>query len=75
MGNFCLGKNDKVNASDPTVPSTQKVTKISHKDTGVIAQPTTAHGLSLKKTITHEEQRVALILSLTVGFATWHMFR
>ena len=68
-GKFSLGKNDKVNALELTVP--QKVKKISHK---VVAQPTTAHGLSLKPAITHEEERVALILFLAVGFATWHMF-
>ena len=65
-GKFSLGKNDKVNALKPAVPkhtSTQKVTKIS--------QSTTAHGLA----ITHEEEKVALILSLAVGFATWHLFR
>ena len=53
-GKFSLGKNDKVNALEPTVP--QKVTKISHK---VIAQPTTTHGLSLKPAITHEEEKLA----------------
>ena len=70
-GKFSSGKNDKVNALKPAVPkhtSTQKVTKISHKDT---AQPTTTHGLA----ITHEEEKVALVLSLAVGFATWHLFR
>ena len=67
---FSLGKNDKVNTLEPAVP--QKVTKISHK---VVPQPTTAHGLSPKPAITHEEERVALVLSLAVGFATWHMFR
>ena len=68
-GKFSLGKNDKVNALELAIPQT--VTKISHK---VIAQPTTAHELSLKPGITHEEERFALILSLAVGFATWHMF-
>ena len=63
---FNLGKNDKVNTLEPAVP------KIIHK---VVAQPTTAHGLSPKPAVTHEEERVALILSLAVGFATWHMFR
>ena len=72
-GKFSLGKNDKVNALEPMPPPppppphTQKVTKIS-----VVAQPTTAHGLSPN---THEEERAALILSLAVGFATGHMFQ
>ena len=58
---------DTLSYTSCKVPSTQKVTKISHKDT---TQPTTAHGLA----ITHEEEKVALILSLAVGFATWHLF-
>ena len=61
-GKFSLGKNDKVNASEQAVP--QKV----------IAQPITTHELSPKPAITHEEERVALILALAVSFATWHMF-
>ena len=47
---FSLGENDKVNALEPPAP-TQKITKIRHK---VVAQPTTAH----------QEENVALILSL-----------
>ena len=62
---FSLGKNDKVDTLEPAVP--QKVTKISHK---VIAQPNTAHGSSPKPAITHEKERVALVLSPAVGFAT-----
>ena len=63
-GKFSLGKNDEVNALELTKPK-HTSTKISHKD---IAQPTTAHGLSIKLTITHEEEKVALILFLTGGF-------
>ena len=50
-GKFSLGKNDKVTALDPAVPSPQKVTKICHKNT---AQQTTAQGLA----VTHEEEKL-----------------
>ena len=55
-----LGKNKKVNAVEPTMKS--------HK---VVAQlPRTQ-----KPTITHEEERAALVLFLTGGFAIWYAFR
>ena len=70
-GKFSLGKNDKVNASvlEPVI-SMPKVTSVtSHK---TIAQQTHAHKLSLthtqKPTITHEDEKVALVLSLAGGF-------
>ena len=62
---FNLGKNDKVNALVlGAMPS--------HK---VIAQPTHADELAQKPTITHEEEKIALILFITGGFAMWFMFR
>ena len=51
---FSLGKNEKVNTLEPAVPK-HTSTKINHKDT---AQPTTTHGLSIKPTITHEEEKL-----------------
>ena len=70
---FSLGKNDKVNSLELTP-------EISYK---AIAQPTTAHRLSLKptitqaqkQTITHEDEKVALVLPLASGFAIWYAFR
>ena len=75
-GKFSLGKNDKVNALVLelfiSMPS-HKVAKIeSHK---VVAQPTHAHELSQKTTITHEEEKIALVLFLTGGFTMCFMFR
>ena len=79
-GKFSLGKNDKVNALvlEPVISkeAMPKVTKIkSHKGSKVLAQPTHAHELAQKPTITHEEEKIALILFLTGGFAMWFMFR
>ena len=68
MEKFNLGKNEKVNSLvlEPVIPMP------SHK---VVAQPTHAHELSQKTTITHEEERAAIILFLTGSFTMWFMFR
>ena len=66
---FNLGKNDNVNA---------KCVKVSHKDSKikshkVVTQTTSTQ--AQKPTITHEEEKVALILSLTGTFMIWwYMF-
>ena len=67
-GKFSLGKNDKINAS--VLESV--ISMPNHK---VVAQPTHAHELAKKLTITHEEEKIALVLFLTGGFTTWFMFR
>ena len=41
------------------------------KSRKVVAQPTHAHELAQKPTITHEEKKIAVILFLTGGFAMW----
>ena len=72
-GKFSLGKNDKVNplVSEPVISRVMpKVT--DHK---VVAQTTHAHELAKKPTITHEEEKIALVLFLTGGFTMWFMFR
>ena len=71
-GKFSLGKNDKVNALVLEPVIMPKVT--SHKDSKVIAQPTHAHELSQKPTITHNKEKIALVLFLAGGFAIWNMF-
>ena len=68
-GKFNLGKNDKVNALEPTQPT------ITHKGSNhkVITQTTAAH--TKKPTNTHEEEKIALILSLVWTFTIWYMFQ
>ena len=68
---FSLAKNEKVNALvlEP-ITSTPKV-----KNRKAITQQTHTHELAKKPAITYEEERVALVRSLAVGFAAWHMFR
>ena len=65
-GKFSLGKNDKVNSLE--APAMK-----SHK---VLAQMSATHkDLEQKPTITHKEEKVACILSLTGIFTIWYMFR
>ena len=63
---FSLGKNDKVNALKPT---TMKSHKVTHKGSNVVTQTT-----KQKPTIAHEEEKIALILSLTGTFTICYMF-
>ena len=58
-GKYSLGKNNKVNALLSTP-------KISHELTITHAR---------KETITHEDEKVALVLSLAGGFVIWYAFR
>ena len=59
-GNISLGKNDKVNASEASVMK-------SHQ----IIQPTITHK---NQKPTHNEEKVALVLFLTGGYAIWNPF-
>ena len=60
---FSPGKNDNVN----TLELVKEVDK--PKSHEVVVRPTITHKDSQKQTITHEEEKVALILSLAGGFA------
>ena len=65
-GKFILGKNEKVNSLETPA--------ISHKDSNLVKQTAVTHrdseiavthkDLERKPTITHEEEKIALILSL-----------
>ena len=68
-GKFSLGKNDKVNLTAPVMKSHKTnsfglahAAAISHKP------QTTTH-------IGHSNEKIALVLALTSGFAIWNMFR
>ena len=78
-GKFILGKNEKVNSLEtPAIKS--------HKDSNVVKQTVVTHrdseetavthrDLERKPTITHEEEKIALIISLTGIFTVWHLFQ
>ena len=63
---FSLGKNDKVN----TLELVDKPK--SHE---AVVRLTVTDKDSQKQTITHEEETVALILSLALIFRIWYAFR
>ena len=68
-GNFTLGKNDEVNSLE---------TPIKNHETNSL-ELTHAPAISQKnqepKTITHSDEKIALVLALAGGFAIWNMFR
>ena len=68
-GNFSLGKNDEVNSLETPI--------ISHKTNSL--ESTHTPDISQKnqepKTITHSDEKIALVLALAGGFAIWNMFR
>ena len=80
-GNFSLGENDEVNLTVPAIKS-HKVTQTAarpeprkHNSNDVLSH---APGISQKnqepKTITHNDEKIALVLFLTDGFAIWNIF-
>ena len=73
-GKFILGKNEKVNSLETPA--------ISHKDSNLLKQTAVTHRDSetavtqeQKTTTTHEEEKIALILSLTGIFTVWYLFQ
>ena len=78
-GKFNLGKNEKVNSLEtPAIKSQKdsnvvKQTAVTHRDSEKTA--VTYRDLERKLTITHEEEKIALILSLTGIFMIWYLFQ
>ena len=73
---FSLGKNVGVNASEtPAIKSHKDLaqTEVTHRDSEKTA--VTHRDLEQKRTITYEEEKIALILSLTGIFAIWYLFQ
>ena len=83
-GKFILGKNEKVNSLEkPSAPQAETPVTKSHKGSNVVTQTAVTHTDSektavtqeQKMTITHEEEKIALILSLTGIFMVWYLFQ
>ena len=78
-GKFSLGKNDEVNSLEtPAIKSHKdsnvgKQTAVTHRDSEKTA--VTHRDLERKPIITHEEEKIALILSLTGIFTIWYLFQ
>ena len=71
-GKFCLGKNDKVNALEPTAMKSHKVlekTAVTYKDSNVVEQTAATHKdsnvVEQRSIITHKEEKIVLVLSFT----------
>ena len=77
-GNFSLGKNDEVNLMVPAIKShnTNSIepTTITASQ-GLTQAPAISQKNQELKTITHSDEKIALVLALAGGFAIWNMFR
>ena len=71
-GNFSLGKNENVNLTVPVMKSHETN---SLEPTTIESHSNTAQGLTHAPTISHEDEKTALILFLTGGFTVWFLFR
>ena len=90
-GKFSLGKNEKVNSLEtptikshdtnsletPTIKShkTNSLETPTMKSTQTVVNSKRTAGLEQKTIISHEDDKVALVLSLTGIFMTWFIFR
>ena len=80
---FIPGKNEKVNSLETPAIKNRKVTQTAfrqepHKrnSNDVLSHvPNITHKPQEPKTITHNDEKIALVLSLAGGFAIWNMFR
>ena len=67
---FNLGKNDEVNLA---VPATKNHKTNSIEPTTITHAPATSQ--KHQKPITHNEEKISLVLALAGGFAIWNTFR
>ena len=75
---FILGKNEKVNLV-PVMKShkvTQTATRPKRNSNDVLSHaPNISRKPQEPKTITHNDEKIALVLALAGGFAIWNIFR
>ena len=72
---FSLGKNEKVNLMVPAFKS-HKVTQTATNSNDVLSHaPAISQKNQEPKTITHNDEKIALVLALTGGFAIWNVYR
>ena len=73
-GNFSLGKNDEVNSLKTPVMKNHKTNSL--ESTTIKTHSNTTQGLTTHApTISHEDEKTALILFITGGFTVWFLFR
>ena len=71
-GNFSLGKNENANLKVPAMKS-HKTNSL--EPTTIESHSTTTQGLAHASTISHEDEKIALLLSLAGIFTIWYLFR
>ena len=79
-GNFSLGKDEKVNEKvNLAVPAMKSHKTNSIKSTTITATQGLTHTPAIsqknQKSATHSEEKIAFVLFMSGGFATWNMFR
>ena len=78
-GNFSLGKNDEFNLTVPAIKShkvTQTATRPKSNSNDVLSQaPNISHKNPGPKTITYNDEKIALVLFLAGGFTIWNIFQ
>ena len=69
-GTFSLGKTNEVNSSETSAIKNHKTNSLELTHAPAISQKNQE-----PKTITHSDEKIALVLSLAGGSAIWNMFR
>ena len=75
---FILGKNEKVNLTVPVIKShnTNSIKPTTRTASqGLTHAPAISQKNQEPKTITHSDEKIALVLALAGSFAIWNMFR
>ena len=80
-GKFSLGKNEKVNLTAPAMRN-HKVTQTAANSNDVLGPQTQSHAPNISHknqeplgphTITHNDEKIALVLAVASGFAIWNV--
>ena len=77
-GKFILGKNEKVNSLEPAAMKSHKTNPLETpaiKSTRTAVNSERTADLEQKTIISHEDEKVALVLSLTGIFMKWFIFQ
>ena len=72
---FSLGKNENVNLMVPAIKSHKYSKTNSLEPTTIESHSTTTQELAHAPTISHEDEKISLVLSLVGIFTIWYMFR
>ena len=76
-GNFSLGKNETVNLMTPAIKNhkTNSLETPARKSTQTVVNSERTADLEQKTIISHEDEKIALVISLTGIFTIWLIFR